>query len=417
MALVFWIILLVLLLLVCAFFAGIETALFSLSSAKVKTFKQENNPKKQAVSKLLSRPGDLLVSLIILNVLASVCIQNLISHLFGAFSHWTLSVGLPLILILVFGEVIPKSISFANNERFSLAAGPFLLKIQAVLSIFRKAIMLFVHFLSYFLSLIFRKEKDVSLNELKHALKTSHQSGILNTEEAELMEGYLHLRSCLVKDFYRPRSEVLYFNVDDSLSQLVHLFVDQECSRIPVCEGGLDKILGIISSRVYFLYRKNFHQSRDILPYLKKPFFVPESMDADGLLKQMYEKKESLALVVDEYGAVSGLIALEDLIEVVVGEIVDRRDEKSLFTHFGKDVLIASGKLELAELQEIFGIRLESPNHMVTIGGWLTEQLGDIPKAGSKLIKNQMLFHVLSADVRRVRRVYIRKLSLKDAKS
>ncbi|MCB1110790.1 MAG: HlyC/CorC family transporter, partial [Chlamydiia bacterium] len=116
------------------------------------------------------------------------------------------------------------------------------------------------------------------------------------------------------------------------------------------------------------------------------------------------------AVVVDEYGSVSGLITLEDLVETVVGQIADRRDEKSHYTQASSDIIIASGKLELIEFEEIFDYHLESPNNMATIGGWLTEVLGDIPKSGTKIERHGFLFHVLASDVNRVRRIYIRRL-------
>jgi putative hemolysin len=133
-------------------------------------------------------------------------------------------------------------------------------------------------------------------------------------------------------------------------------------------------------------------------------------MSAEALLRQMYEREEPLALAVDEYGSISGLIALEDLVETVVGEIADARDEKSRYTKSGDDVMIASGKMELAEFETLFGVALPSENHMVTLGGWLTEQMGDIPKTGVKYTAYGFLFHVLAADVKRVRRIYVRRM-------
>jgi CBS domain containing-hemolysin-like protein len=157
-------------------------------------------------------------------------------------------------------------------------------------------------------------------------------------------------------------------------------------------------------------------QTVDILPVLKKPLFVPESVPAHALLRQMYDKEESLAVVVDEYGSVSGIIALEDLVEVVVGEIADRRDEKNRYTRAGEDVVITSGKMELTEFEQIFGVSLKSENNLVTLGGWLTEQMGDIPKSGAKYVTKEFLFHVLAADLQRVRRIYIRRLHPKKRK-
>jgi CBS domain containing-hemolysin-like protein len=202
--------------------------------------------------------------------------------------------------------------------------------------------------------------------------------------------------------------------MDENLSKLVHLFVDQECSRLPVCKTSLDDVMGVMTSQLYFVHRENLQKNTDLLPLLKKPFFVPEGMCAETLLSQMYEREESLALVVDEYGSVSGLIALEDLVEKVVGEIADARDVKNRFTRSGDDVIIASGKMELSEFEELFLQPLFSENNLVTIGGWLTEQLGDIPKTGTKVTLQGFFFHVLAADLKRVRRIYIRKLKPKE---
>lgn len=193
----------------------------------------------------------------------------------------------------------------------------------------------------------------------------------------------------------------------------MHLFVDQECSRIPVCDKGLDQIIGVVTSRLFFLHRESIHTIEDLKTILEKPFFVPETVPAKTLLRQFYDRQDSFAMVVDEYGSVSGIVALEDLVETVIGEIVDRRDEKNLYTLSGEDVIIASGKMELAELEKIFDISFSSENNMVTIGGYLTEKMGDIPKSGSKYMTDDFLFHVLAAEPTRVRRVYIRRLRKK----
>ena len=255
-----------------------------------------------------------------------------------------------------------------------------------------------------------KPEEEISFAEFQHALKTSRHYGILNEDEAELMRGFLHLQDSQVKEWMRPREEVLYYDVEEPFSKFIHLFVDQECSRIPVCRENLDNIIGVITSQIFFFHREKLQTIAALLPLLAKPFFIPEGMPAEALLRQMYDKEESIALVVDEYGSISGLISLEDLVERVVGEIADARDEKSRYTMSGEDVLIASGKLELAEFEKIFGVALHSENNMVTMGGWLTELMGDIPKTGSKYTAKGFFFHVLAADPKRVRRIYIRRL-------
>jgi CBS domain containing-hemolysin-like protein len=379
---------------------------------RVKAFKDNPDPRKALVAKLLSSPRDLLVTIIMLNIVTNIMIQNLTSGIFGEFSGWALNVGVPLALTLIFGEVVPKSIGMANNAELSYRAAPFLHSAQRFFLPVSKVLISVTSVVSRFFFFFLKSEEDISFDELQHALKTSRHYGILNEDEAELVRGYLLLQDSQVKELMRPREEVLFYDVEEPLSKLIHLFADRQCSRIPICRESLDKVLGMLSSRMYFLNREKVQKTSDLNAFLKKPLFVPEGMYAEALLHQMYSKKESLALVVDEYGSISGLIALEDLVEKVVGEIADARDEKSRYTRSGEDIIIASGKLELSEFEEIFGQALVSENNMITVGGWLTEQIGDIPKTGAKYSFQGFLFHVLGADVKRVRRIYIRRLKL-----
>jgi putative hemolysin len=403
--------LLLLIFLFCSgFLSSSEVALFSLSSMKVKIFKSDPDRRKQLVAKLLSSPRDLLVTLIMFNIIVNILIQNVTSSIFGAFSGWALSIGIPLILTVVFGEVIPKSIGMAHNASISYRVAPILNAAQRFFFPIRKVLISVTSILSRLMFFFLKSEEEISFDELQHALKTSRHYGILNEDEAELMRGFLLLQDSLVKELMRPREEVIFYDIEEPLSKLVHLFVDQECSRIPVCRESLDNIVGVITSHIFFLHREKLQTIVDLLPLLAKPFFVPEGTPAETLLRQMYDKEESIALVVDEYGSISGLISIEDLVEQVVGEIADARDEKSRYTMSGEDVLIASGKLELAEFEKIFGVALHSENNMVTIGGWLTELTGDIPKTGSKYTTHGFFFHVLAADPKRVRRIYIRRL-------
>lgn len=401
---------LVILLFFSGLFSASETALFSLSSLKIKTFKQDKDKRKQLIAQLLSNPRDLLVTIIMLNVIINILVQNISSGIFGEASGWMLNVGFPLALTLIFGEVIPKSIGLINNASIATQVAPFVNFCQKLLLPLRRLIVATTHILSRALFFFLKKEEEISIDELQHALRTSRKFGVLNEDEAELIRGYLSLQESTVKERMRPREEVLYFELEEPLTKLIHLFVDQECSRIPICDQGLDNIIGVITSRTFFLHRSFLQSVDDLKPILEKPFFVPESIPAKTLLRQFYDKQESFAIVVNEYGSVSGIIALEDLVETVVGEIVDRRDVKSLYTRSGEDVIIASGKLELAEFERIFDVALSSENHMVTIGGYLTELMGDIPKSGSKYVTDDFLFHVLAADSTRVRRVYIRRL-------
>lgn len=404
------IIILILLILISGFLSASETALFSLSSMKVRAYRHGEDSRGHLIAQLLAEPRKLLVTLLMVNVGFNILIQNVVSGIFGTFSSWILTVGIPIVLTLVFGEVIPKSIAYPKNAWIAYRAAPILRWLEIILKPVRDVITFITDFISKFFFFYLRKERDISIEELKVALRTSQETGAVTTEEAKLVRGYLNLEEDTVKELMCPRSEVLYFDINESLADLIRLFVDEECTRIPICNGSLEMLLGIMTSGSFFLHRHHFKNSADIIPFLRKPHYVPESMISRALLEHLYKLEETMAIVVDEYGSVSGLITLEDLVEAVVGQIVDRRDVVSHYTHPSEDIIIASGKLELIEFEEIFDYHLESPNNMATIGGWLTEELGDIPKSGTKIERHGFLFHVLASDVNRVKRVYIRRL-------
>lgn len=416
MSLFFLIIILAFLILVSGFCSASETALFSLSSMKVRAYRHGADKRGHLIARLLSEPKKLLVTILMVNVCVNILAQNVVSGIFGTFSSWALTVGVPLALTLIFGEVIPKSIAYPKNTFIAYHTAPILRSIEWVLKPLRDVITFITTGISKFFFFYLRKEEEIGIDELKLALRTSQEKGAVSTEEAKLVRGYLNLEEDLVKELMCPRSEILYYDVNDPLSKLIGYFVDEECTRVPVCNGSLENILGIMTGGSFFLHRDHFKSSHDIIPFLRKPHFVPESMISRSLLHYFYEHEETLVVVVDEYGSISGVITLEDLVEAVVGQIADRRDDVSHFTRPSEDIIIASGQLELIEFEEIFDYHLESLNNMATIGGWLTELLGDIPKSGTKIERHGFLFHVLASDVNRVRRVYIRRLRLKKRK-
>lgn len=393
-----------------AYFSGSEAALFSLPSTRLKVYQTDPNPRKRLIASLLSHPHDLLVTIFMLNTLVNILLQNVAANLFGDYASWVLKVGVPLVLTLVLGEILPKYIGLQTNISFSYRVAPTINFVQKLLKPIRQATIAITAPISRFMFFFLRKEESISKEELQHILKTSEEHGIFTAEEGELIEGYLELQDSLVKDWMRPREDILYYSLEEPLTKLLHLFVEEKCSRIPVCEHDLDHVIGLITVKQYFLHRDSITAPQDLVPILFKPLYVPESTPARVLLRRFYETHQHFALVVDEYGTISGLITHEDLFEVIVGEIEDQRDQVRLYTRAGENEIIASGKLELDTFNEIFKTELISPANMTTVGGWLTEQLEEIPKGGSSYELSGFLFQVLAATPSRIRRLYIRKL-------
>ncbi len=404
------ILLLILLILISGFLSGSETSLFSLSPLTIKSYKNSHNPRLGLIAKLMERPRDVLVTILILNILANILVQNTVSSLFEGFPGWGLKVGLPLALTLIFGEVLPKSVALPNNTRIAYRIAPIINWMARLLRPIREPLTKATSLISRALFFFLSEEKEISADELRHVLKTSEESGVLLPQECDLISGGLDLQNSLVKERMRPREEILSYDIQEPLSQLTHLFVDLETTRVPVYDGNLENLLGILTTRRYFFHKDQIEKPADLIPILKKPYYVPEATKAWTLMRNLRDRGESLAIVVDEYGSISGLITQEDLVEAVVGEISDRRDTKSLYTRSGEDVIIASGKLELSEFKEIFGVPLKSEENIVTLGGWLIEQLGDIPATGTKYATDDFLFYVLAAEPNRVRRIYVRRL-------
>lgn len=414
---VFLVVFLSLLIFVSGYFSAAETALFSLSPLTLRAYRTSANPRFNLIAHLMEHPRQVLVTLMIVHILANILVQNVISSIFEPFPNWSLKVGLPLLLTLLFGDILPKSVAMPYNTSISYYVAPSVGKASRWIGPFRDWVTSVTSALTRYLFFFLHEEKEISIDELRHVLKTSEQTGVLIHEEAELIDGMLKLQQALVKERMRPREEMLFYDIQQPFSELSRLLIDLEITRVPVCDGTLENMLGILSTRTYFLQENQLRAGADLLPILKKPYYVPETTKCWTLLQNLRERNESLALVVDEYGSISGLITQEDLIEAVVGEISDKRDEKSLYTRSGPDVIIASGKLELEEFREIFGISLKSQENAVTLGGWLIEQLGDIPSAGTKYANEQFLFYVLAADPNRIRRIYVRKLQSRQSKS
>ncbi len=405
-----WII--VILLLMCSgYFSGSETALFSLPQTKVKAYRSSKDSTKRLIGHLLRRPKDLLVTVFMLNTLVNILVQNVTSHAVGEESDWLMKVALPFFLLLFLGEIVPKYTGLLKNERVAYLSAPSINFLQNNLKKIREWTVSATAPVSRALFFFLKHDKEISYEELVHVLKESEKEGVLIPHETELVRGYLNLQDLSTKEVMCPREEVVFFDINDPLKKLTHLFVDEKISRLPVCKGDLQETLGIIDAHDFFLIQNQLQDPKfDLRNCLKKPFYVPETTPAKILLKRLTEKQQELALVVDEYGAISGLVTNEDLVEVIVGEIRDMRDKTQLYTQPAPGELICSGRLELLEFNQLFEVLLKSPNNMVTIGGWLTERAGIIPKNGSSFEFDGFLFQILAADSTRISRLYIRKM-------
>ncbi len=406
---------LILLTFISGFFSSSEVALFSLSSMQIKSYQSDADERKRLIAKLLSRSRELLVTVFMLNTLMNILLQNVASDIFAGMG-WIFSIGVPLLLTLVLAEVIPKNLGMQHNTFIAYHVAPVINFFQRALGPVRRLTIAMTNPISRILFFYLKKADKISKDELLHALKTSEEHGILTPHEADLVKGFLMMQEATVREVMRQKNDILFYTMDEPLTKLTYLFVERECSRIPICKDGIQNVVGIITAKNYFINQNRIEKVQDLISLLKKPFFVPETIPARLLVKRLRDHHETFALAVDEYGSITGLVTMEDISEVVVGDIEDLRDEDKLFTREGKNEIIAMGALELLEFESIFGEELKSENSMVTIGGWLTETLGEIPKSGTKYENEKFLFQILSATPTHINRIYVRKKGGKQVK-
>ncbi|EPP38342.1 hemolysin family protein [Chlamydia avium] len=386
-----------------------QIALFSLPTSLISHYKRSKCKKQQLVSSLLSHPHYLLITLIFLDIGLNIGIQNCVANLVGDQASWLLIVGIPLGLTLFLGEILPKAVALPYNTQIASFVAPLILIFT---KLFRPLLHWAIGGINNVVQLILSTKKNdiIQPQQLKEVLQSCKDFGVVSQEESRLLYGYLSLSDCSVKERMKPRQDVLFYDVQTPISNLYALFSDQHCSRVPVCNDNLQNLLGICTAKALLLHGKPLQSSDDLLPLLNKPYYMPETISAKTALCNLASEDETLGMIIDEYGSIEGLITQEDLFEIVAGEITDQRREKVLYTMSSKDIIIASGTMELSDLNEIFNINLYSQNNSATIGGWLTEQMDSIPSTGTQFIWKNLIFQILDAAPNRICRVYIRKL-------
>ncbi len=410
MALNWHILLLIFFLAISAFSSASETALFSLSKMKLLAFGDAKEGPKNQVAKLLKQPRELIVTILMVNIFVNLMVQNVTSAYFGDYASWVKSVGVPLVLTLFLGDLLPKIFGMAYNEKIGLFAAPIFTVIKKILSPLQKGITLIAAALARFIFFFLKKAPDVSIEELTLALGEIREGGALR-EETHLLAGYLRLQGAIVQDIMRSREEIRFYDIKDDPLKLINLFKDNRLSRAPVCDGGIDRILGIMTV-CNFLEKDGEMVDKSRFQELLQPaYFVPESTPARVLLYQLKQHHEFFAIAVDERGSVTGVITLEDLVEEIIGDVAHPRIDKTLPTQASGDELICSGRTELTAIKDQIGLTLKSEYRQVTINGFLSEKLKQIPVEGMIYEDERAVFHVLEADNTRILRVYIRKKS------
>jgi len=319
------------------------------------------------------------------------------------------------IIMIVFGEILPKSYARANAERLVLRiAGIFQL-----LTVILKPIVSMMRALKNIFKSDDEKEEEPSVteDELDVIINTMEEEGVLEEEEVDMLQGVLDLSETFVKNIMTPRADVQSLNIEATIEEAKQKFLKYRFSRIPIYEESHDNMIGILYERELFTAILSEQETPYLRDLMKEPVYVSSSMRVSSLLEKMRDEKQHLAIVIDEHGAASGIVTMEDVIEEVVGEIYDEHDEEELLiTKNSETSYEVSADFALDELCDLFDARIGEDDDVIPVGSWLYEKLEDIPNIGDEYVHENLHFKVTSVENRRIMRVLVEFIETEEEK-
>ncbi|HPS38328.1 MAG TPA: hemolysin family protein [Candidatus Cloacimonadota bacterium] len=410
------------LLVLSAFFSGSETALFSLSRLQLKKLENLDTSGAKRVLKMLRKPRQLLITLLLGNTFVNMAISSLATLIAidyaGAHTgiNVSVAVGIQVILttalILLFGEIIPKLISISAANIIAPAVAPLVRLIQIILF----PLVLALEGFSKLVSKKHGPDKHIGQRftpEEFHKLIQSDSSGnSLEEHEKKMLVGLFRFKEAEISEIYVPRVKISAVEENQSLEELKELIIESGYSRIPVFRETIDDIIGIVYVKDLLIYPERC----SIKEFIRPVWFVTENMKIQTLLNQFKSKKLQVAVVVDEYGGTSGIISLEDILEEIVGEIQDEydHDETPDIVKTGDDTFVISGILNIRQFNQEFGVDID-PDEYDNIAQYLLENFNHVPSINETFtMEDKIVFEVLESDEKSIKRVQLKILPDED---
>ena len=379
-----------------SFFSSSETALISVNQIRLRQRAADGDNKSLTVLKLLEKPQDVLSSILIgnnvVNIASSAVATVFFSQLFGA-SGPVVATVVMTILVLVFGEVLPKTAAQQQPEMISRKVAK---PISRLATLFTPLVFLLSAFTNLMTRLLFSNVDDsptITEEEFKTLVEVGEEEGVLQREERAYINNVLDFSSATASDMMKPRTSVVALDVEATEEEIFELLKDNRYSRIPVYEDSIDHIIGILYMKdvVRLLAQGEAIHLREIL---RDAYFIGESAVADRIFREMKARNLSIAVVVDEYAGTSGIITMEDILEELVGNIDDEYDlESTDVILLENGVYLVDPELRIDEINDYFHMNLESEKSD-SIGGFVIELLDRIPKQGEVVRYGDILFTV-----------------------
>lgn len=385
------IILFFVLLVLSAFFSGSETAFFSINKLLLQKLREADSGAAKRVLLLLRHPRRLLVTILVGNTLVNVTAASVAALLVMRMADQVglsrniailINVGVVTFLILILSEITPKIIAVKNPITFAQNVSIALMLLYYALLPVSFVLDKFMAFLT--MSFGFKedeKERLLEVEDFQTLLDIGEEQGDLEEDEKEMLHSIFEFGETSVREIMIPRTDVVCVPHDIAVSGLVEVIKNKGHTRIPVYRETIDQIQGIINAKDLLTLFTQGDQDVDIIELARPPIYVPESKKIDALLRLFQKERQHMAIVVDEYGGTSGVVTLEDIIEEIVGEIRDEYDkETSLYRKIDDNTLIVNAKIDIDALNELIAINIPESDDYETLGGFILEKTGSLPK-------------------------------------
>ncbi len=407
------IVILVILLIGSGFFSASETALMSLSKIRIRHMKEAGVKGAKLVSDLIEEPNKLLSSILVGNNVVNIAATSISTSLFMGIlgdkpGAVPLATAVMTVLVLIFGEITPKTIAANNSEKVAVFVSK---PIKLVIFIVRPIVWVFNIITNVIFKLLGVKDKGaqpyITEEELKTMVNVSHEEGLLEMEEREIINNVFQFGDMQAKEAMVQRLDMVAINAEDSYNEIIEMFKNEKLSRLPVYEDSIDDIIGILNIKDVIFLNDDEIKNFDIKNYIREPFFTYEFKKITQLLEEMKVEKSQMAIVVDEYGGTSGLITIEDLVEVIVGDIEDEYDdEDDDIIVIKEDEYIVQGSTKISDINDLIGVNLES-EEFDSIGGFIIGYLKRLPEENEVIEVGNIKFNIENLDKNRIMKVRI----------
>ena len=405
-----YLIIILVLIILSAFFSSAETALTTVNRVRVRMLVEANNKSAIILDKVINKSGKLLSAILIgnniVNISASALVTLLAQNIFGNYAV-SVATGILTFIILIFGEILPKTIATIYSEKMSLIYARPIYYFMLILTPLIFIIENFANLILRLLGINPNKKSTFTENELRTIVDVSHEEGIIETDEKKMINNVFDFGDIHAKDIMIPRIDVTMADINSTYDELIELFKRDKYTRFPVFENSTDNVIGIINIKDILLNRPE-DNGFSIKKYMREPHYTYEHKNVRELLIEMRKASVNMSIVLDEYGITEGIVTMEDILEEIVGEIRDEydHDEDELFTKISDTEFIVEGQMKIDDINDIIDINLYSEEYD-SIGGIIMEHLDHLPNAGESVKLENCSLIVDSVDKTRIDKVHI----------